>query len=633
MKMRKIIAASAALLAVGSLSLGLTNLSAFAQTTDLEGFAIAGASVRTENPMGIRFLTEVPEEIKESYTFGTLIIPKAELAGDTLDINTAKALNIETSKWQTKEDGKPYSYTSVLGGLENGGSITDFPKSQYNASIVARSYAKDGEGNVVDYTETVERSVAGVASMALADTTEDEITDETKRVFLQGICDYVLGEDGFAFAQNELKVTNKNNIDLSTLFAETNGSEGLSAIWKVTGDCLTLQYDANGIATSATVNKTGTATLSATIGSTTQELTVSVDLTEFYQTALQFNDENALAIVENSYVKDDFAAASIITDGDRTVLAASFGAKAKGGYKSTLTIGIGGMYKASEINKIVITLRVPELAGSAGSTFYKAGANVSSSGSSSEISISSASVSNGTAKPTVTSDYITIPVTGEQLATALGSGDVIVNNIALWNNTSGGAQHPVTVYIDSISVQKKEVVETEKDLLLFNDEDSLAIVENSYVKDGFPTASIITDGDRKVLSGVFTAKSTAGYKGALTIGVGGKYKASEIASVVITFRVPELVGNAGKTWFKAGANVSSSGSSSEISVPSASVSNGKGQPTVTADYLTMTITGAQLVTALGSGDTIVNNIALWNSTSSGAQPVNVYIDSIVINLA
>ena len=213
--------------------------------------------------------------------------------------------------------------------------------------------------------------------------------------------------------------------------------------------------------------------------------------------------------------------------------------------------------------------------------------------------------------------------------------EIIVNNIALWNSVSGGAQHPVTVYIDSISVQRKEVVETEKDLLLFNDEDSLAIVEKSYVNtaNGFNAASIVTDGDRTVLSACFSAKSTGGYNSTLTIGIGSKYKASEIASIVITLRVPQLVGNAGNTYYKAGANVTASSSSSEISISSASVSNGTAKPTVTSDYITIPITGAQLTTALGSGDTIVNNIALWNSTSSGAQPVNVYIDSIVINLA
>ena len=274
--MKKIIAASAALLAVGSLSLGVTSLSVSANGTNLEGFEIAGASIRMATPVGMRFITEVPESIKDSYTFGTLIIPKADLGEATLDVNTAKALNIETSKWQDKKENEPYMYASVLGGVENGGSITNFPKSQYNAPIVARSYAKDGEGNVVDYTETVERSLAGVASMALADTTDDgKITDDTQRTFLKGICDYVLGTDGFAMQNASIAGTGAK--DLSILFDETNSNEGLTAIWSVVnGEAIELQYNQHGIATTMTVVGEGSVTLEATIGTFTETVTVTV---------------------------------------------------------------------------------------------------------------------------------------------------------------------------------------------------------------------------------------------------------------------------------------------------------------------------------------------------------------------
>lgn len=273
---KNIIVAGAALLAVGSLSLGFSNLAVSAETTNLNGFEIAGASVRTVNPVGMRFITEVPESIKDNYTFGTLIIPKADLGEATLDINTAKALNIETSKWQEKKENKPYTYASVLGGVENGGLITDFPKSQYNAPIVARSYAKDGEGNVVDYTETVERSLAGVASMALADTTDEgKITVDTQRTFLKGICDYVLGADGFAMQNASIAGTGAK--DLSILFDETNSNEGLTAIWSVVeGDAIELQYNAHGIATTMTVVGEGSVTLQATIGTFTETVTVTV---------------------------------------------------------------------------------------------------------------------------------------------------------------------------------------------------------------------------------------------------------------------------------------------------------------------------------------------------------------------
>ena len=455
--MRKLkMISTCALLATVCVGVGGYKMVTASAATSYDGFELAGASIRMVEPTGIRFHTNVPEAIKDSYTFGTLMIPVADLGDNELTVSTPNVANMllgENGKWQAKEENKPWAYTSVLAGVNNGESILAFPKSQYNSQIAARSYALDESGNVVYYTETQTRSVAYVASCALATTEGDGvITDETNRATLTGMVDYVLGNDEFSFASDSIEIVDKNKIDLSTLFAEINGNEGMVAVWEVAGDCLALEYDKNGIATGAVVNGEGTATLTATIGSMTKELTVTVDLTDWYKNALQFNDDDSLAIVENSYVKGDFAAASIVKDGDKSVLSACLGAKSAGGYNAMLAIGIGGKYKASEIDNIVITLRVPELVGSAGNTFFKAGANVSAGGSNTEISISSASVSNGTAKPTATSDYITIPITGAQLAGALGSGDTIVNNIALWNSKTNSTEYPVHVYIDSIVI-------------------------------------------------------------------------------------------------------------------------------------------------------------------------------------
>ena len=352
---------------------------------------------------------------------------------------------------------------------------------------------------------------------------------------------------------------------------------------------------------------------------------------DWYLNALKFNAASDMALVKNSW-----SSATIMKDGDKTVLSAGFSAKDLRGYLATLTLDLGGIYTASQIEKIEISFRVPEVVGSANKTWYKAGVNASSAGVS-EVKVGSAMFSNSKAQPIVTSDYITLTIAGDLLVTALGSGDTVVENIALWNSTSGGAGHPVNMYIDSIRITENVEQEEIKDYaeaLLFNDESSLALVKNSYVKGDFATASILQDGDKSVLSACFGAKSQGGFSSTLTIDIGGQYKASEIESIIIKIRVPELVGSAGSTFFKAGANVTSSSSSTEISIPSASVSNGTAKPTVTTDYIEIPITGEQLITALGSGDTIVNNIALWNSKTGGAEcPVHVYIDSIVINLA
>ncbi len=351
---------------------------------------------------------------------------------------------------------------------------------------------------------------------------------------------------------------------------------------------------------------------------------------DWYVNAWNFNSVSDVSLVENSCTT-----ATVLKDGDKSVLSASFSAKDLRGYLATLALDLGGIYKASEIETIEISFRVPEVAGSAGKTWYKAGVNISSS-SVSEFKVSSAMLSNGKAQPMVTEEYVTLTIAGDLLVTALGSGDTVVENIAFWNSTSGGSAHPVNVYIDSIKITEKVVqegIEDYAEALLFNSEKSLALVQNSHVKDDFAAASIVTDGDKTVLSASCSAKDKRGYLAMLALDLGGEYKASEIGSIVVTFRIPSITGAAGSTWYKAGVNASSSGVS-EFKVSSAMVSNGKAQPTVTEEYITLTITSDLLVSALGNGDTIVNNIAFWNSTSGGSeQPVTFYIDSIVINLA
>lgn len=628
MKKVKMISTCALLAVIGMTVGGLSLKTAKANGDLYDGFELVGASVRMVEPTGIRFHTNVPEEIKDAYTFGTLIVPVADLGDNELTVLTPNAANVilgENGKWQPKESYGPWCYTSVLAGVNNGESILAFPKSQYNAQIAARSYALDENGNVVYYTNTQTRSVAYVASCALATTAgEGLITDETSRTTLTGMVDYALGNDGFAFASDSVEIANKNKVDLSALFAKTNGNEGMVAIWEVTGNCLSLEYDENGIATGAIVNGEGTATLTATIGSTTKELTVTVDLTEWYKTALQFNSQDSLSIVENSYVKDGFPNMSIVQDGDRSVLSGVFTAKDKAGYEGTLTIGIGGQYKASEIESIVITFRVPEVVGTAGSTYYYAGANVSSSGSSAGIGIKSAAISNGKPYPVVTTDYITMTIAGDLLVTALGNGDTIVNNIALWNSTKNSAGHPVNIYIDGIVInlveEEPEVVE--KDLLQFNDDDSLSLIQNAWSDEanGYEKPSIKNDGDRTVLAASYSGGS---YAATLTLGLGRIYDLDEIESIVITYRRTKV--SKADAWIdlKVSGNRTTSGHTELYKY---------GIKNTQSEYATITISGDTIRSKLSSKSETLDNLAIWSGTSNGQQHGVIYIDSIVINL-
>jgi hypothetical protein len=81
--------------------------------------------------------------------------------------------------------------------------------------------------------------------------------------------------DGFAMQNASIAGTGAK--DLSILFDETNGNEGLTAIWSIVeGEAIELQYNQHGIATTMTIVGEGSVTLQATIGSFTETVTVTV---------------------------------------------------------------------------------------------------------------------------------------------------------------------------------------------------------------------------------------------------------------------------------------------------------------------------------------------------------------------
>ena len=274
-KMKKIMIASVALLACAFSFAGVTSVnSAMAAAEDT--FYMDGASVRMKDPSGIRFHTIVNEKT-EGYTYGTLLIPVADFTGDALTVDTPNVVDIPAINWKSETE-----YTTALGGVVSDGVITNFPKSQYNNVIMARSYAKDANGNVVEYTETTERTLAQVASISLTDTREDyKITDAEDRTYLADICDYVLGEDGFELVQESVELVIGETLDLAGMFATTNGNEGLKAIWTVDGeDYVTVTKDEIGAVVSLKAKEAGEVLVTATIGTKTAELTVTTKARE-----------------------------------------------------------------------------------------------------------------------------------------------------------------------------------------------------------------------------------------------------------------------------------------------------------------------------------------------------------------
>ncbi len=156
----------------------LTGSKAQAEVTaevELSTFAVTdSASIRTESPKGIRFLTSISKEevakLPNNAVFGTLMIPTELLDGAELTIDTQKAANAQVKVYG--ENGDNYEYlTALVGNKNNDGDFEDFSSDFYTKEITARSYVTYtyGEGTTfTDYSNAVSWSVAQTAGNLLA---------------------------------------------------------------------------------------------------------------------------------------------------------------------------------------------------------------------------------------------------------------------------------------------------------------------------------------------------------------------------------------------------------------------------------------------------------------------------------
>ena len=169
--MRKKIFGLAVIACVMSFCAGTYFYNANAEDTEEAKFAVLGAEVRTEDPAGIRFVTEVNEAYKEelanTYATDTYTYEWGTNLSFTDSTGTSYNLNAKTEKWIENDT----RWNTALVGI---------PASDYMTEITAQSYVKiyNAENTLVD-TITVEesttRSIAWTASMALNAGYDDEI--------------------------------------------------------------------------------------------------------------------------------------------------------------------------------------------------------------------------------------------------------------------------------------------------------------------------------------------------------------------------------------------------------------------------------------------------------------------------
>lgn len=128
-----------------------------------------GASVRIEDPAGIRFRGEVNAKyftdgvLNENYTVGMLIVPSQLLEGE-LTVGSAKAVNKQVEKFDLN------ATENVSDGMVAFNvAMVDVPEKYYTTDLTARAYVFDGEKHEYSAIENMQtRSVGQVASIALS---------------------------------------------------------------------------------------------------------------------------------------------------------------------------------------------------------------------------------------------------------------------------------------------------------------------------------------------------------------------------------------------------------------------------------------------------------------------------------
>lgn len=229
---------------------------------DLSSFAIKnGASVRTDSPAGIRFISEIStaelSELPSSATFGTLIIPEAILDGDELTRETEQVLDIKAKTWRETSQSV-CEFTGVLIGDNN----NDFLEKYYDTQLVARSYVtytdSEGETQIVYTKQTDPRSIAWVASREIVETTG------TPKQFLVDIVDSVMTGKTLSVTTAKTFINKGETVAITAA-----NNQGLDVKYESTNTSV-LTVDAEKKTVTAVAG--GSATLKATLGSQTVEI-------------------------------------------------------------------------------------------------------------------------------------------------------------------------------------------------------------------------------------------------------------------------------------------------------------------------------------------------------------------------
>ena len=263
MELKKKFLGLATLAFVASLSVGIAVTTASAnepvETAKFE--MVGGAQVRTADPAGIRFVTDVNNLYKQqlqtqyptdtyTYVWGTTVSFTA--SGDTEET----VMDAKTDKWLN--DGTRW-YTALV----------NIPATDYLTEITAESYVRIYNGEDLVDTKTVSnaqtRSIAYSASWALNDGYEDAIL----KTYTAAISDasVTLDKEGVSY------VSTGNEVQLSATVSPSQ----YGVAWR-SSDKNVATVDKNGKVTAVGA---GLATITASLGNKSDSYQVAVDYTSF----------------------------------------------------------------------------------------------------------------------------------------------------------------------------------------------------------------------------------------------------------------------------------------------------------------------------------------------------------------
>lgn len=325
--------------------------------SDLESFKVYGASVRTKDPAGIRFLTTIESadvaEIPQGAEFGTLIIPQTLLDGE-LTTETANVLNA-VAKVNTLHEDVPADSLGYFITIAGDALATEFPAELYGTVFAARSYVKytympEGAAEAVtDYaytSETVYRSISYVASKELVKLEKLNTPDTDSESFLNRIIAATTGEMSIALTDAELTA---GATTTATVSGATDGVNAFAYNLKTSNEAvaiITADGKVQGVGA-------GTATISANIGtkSVSADITVNAESVAAYSLA-GYNGLSKLTVTfdASSLNADDIAMAELRNANNETVNTVY--AKA---VDNVATFDMSGVANAEDYNAVITT--------------------------------------------------------------------------------------------------------------------------------------------------------------------------------------------------------------------------------------------------------------------------------------